>query len=233
MNLLSVSQLTRHNDCAISFTSTGTYFTPDPLTMPPEASARFQLINGIYHLPLLTATTPPPTCHSRQQTNQPITAYFKSAKPSTAAQTRATLPDPTPTTPTPPATPKTTVPPIRTTTPAPSVTLTTSTASHNRLSLPSFRGHYTDPKTHLIPYPHHLPPIPTKLSPTAYMLYTWHLRLNHTPPSIIRSMAAHPAKLELPSRLSHAHVPVHCHGCATGHMQRASHPPAIAVPLVV
>ena len=53
-----------------------------------------------------------------------------------------------------------TVPLIRTATLALPATLTTTNASHNHPTRPSFRGHHTDHKTHLIPCPHHLPPVP-------------------------------------------------------------------------
>ena len=53
--------------------------------------------------------------------------------------------------------------------------------------------------------------------------HSWHLRLNHTAPEIIRIMANMPGVPGIPASLKRERPEISSSGCAAGHTQRASH----------
>ena len=73
-----------------------------------------------------------------------------------------------------------------------------------------------------MPYPAHLLDKPNHMLHRASLMHSWHLRLNHTHPGAIRSMARQKDARSLPQTLARQPPPTHCHSCSVGHMAKLS-----------
>ena len=197
--LLSISDLTSHNDVCVTFHKTGGLITRTSNSGHSYTVATFGLEDGLYTIPLaVTRDEVSPIAHNANA--------FRKIKPM-VSRPRVTLPN---------AKPKPL--PQSPVSPKPLVRITT-------------------PKPKTVVHPGHqivVPCDPVPLTPTEQrkldIAHDWHLTMNHTSNEKLRKMAARDIAFQLPPEMAKGTVPIDCHGCAAGHMQKKGHKATVTRP---
>lgn len=245
-NLLSVSALTKENNCHVVLTPQGGFVT-DPLNYDEDSiQGHITLRDDLFYFD--GAQLKMHTAQPQRQFDKPRIAPVKrtqtrhhvskrstrpTAQGARVLHTPVTGPGPRPVTDT----------PVRNLGPPDTATATGTTrttenfivphhAGHDgrtqkrsslpRLATPRARGGKDQRITTTIPYPTHLPDIPAKDRARYDEAHNWHVILNHVNVTDLQTMAKD-TQLGLPTILKGKFPPMHCSGCSHGKLQRAPH----------
>ena len=203
-----VSDITKAKNCAVILQGEGGIITPRTTLPPLPVIHPLQLRQGLYHFEIKNhkyGSKRPAEGKALTATPGHTKKFFRTKKPGTNRR------------------------PLRKATDKTTSNITTNTTDSLRRipskipPIPRHRGYRTENITYTIPFPDHLPPIPTNFRQRYDSAHTLHIRLNHVAPTVLQHMAKTETQLGLPAALTRPPPPAHFQGCIEGHYQRAPH----------